>query len=226
MVYRTYNLSNDLVVAVRNVAKKQRIDVAKIVEEALREFLEKHKGESFSEVEQKIQDQLITKLSVNLPRDLVEMLDKYAKENKIRMKSDIVSAALVEYFNNHMPDQLTVKENKRIQYGVVGVRFDEKTYLDLWHLAGLRRVPVSYVIEDAILEFLNKYENMNLADVIEKEGIHVSDLYRGKSLISVHMAYETRERLEEYARRNKTTMTAVVRAAVKMYLDKIKVEVN
>ena len=226
MVYRTYNLSNDLVVAVRNVAKKQRIDVAKIVEEALREFLEKHKGESFSEVEQKIQDQLITKLSVNLPRDLVEMLDNYAKENKIRMKSDIVSAALVEYFNNHMPDQLTVKENKRIQYGVVGVRFDEKTYLDLWHLAGLRRVPVSYVIEDAILEFLNKYENMNLADVIEKEGIHVSDLYRGKSLISVHMAYETRERLEEYARRNKTTMTAVVRAAVKMYLDKIKVEVS
>ncbi|MEM3301568.1 MAG: hypothetical protein QXS21_06515 [Thermoproteota archaeon] len=226
MAYRTYNLPNDLVVAVRNVAKKQRIDVAKIVEEALREFLEKHKGESFSEVEQKMQNELITKLSVNLPRDLVEMLDKYAKENKIRMKSDIVSAALVEYFNNHMPDQLTVKENSKIQYGVIGVRFDEKTYLDLWHLAGMRRVPVSYVIEEAILEFLNKYENMDLESVIEKEGIPRAVLFHGRAHISVHMAYETRERLEEYARRNKTTMTAVVRAAVKMYLDKIKVEVS
>ena len=223
MVYRTYNLPNDLVVAVRNVAKKQRIDVAKIVEEALREFLEKHKGESFSEVEQKMQNQIITKLSVNLSRDLVEMLDKYAKENKIRMKSSIVHAALVEYFNNHTLD---VNENSKIQYGVIGVRFDEKTYLDLWHLAGMRRVPVSYVIEEAILEFLNKYENMDLESVIEKEGIPRAVLFHGIAHITAHMAYETRKRVEEYARRNKTTMATVVRVAVKMYLNKVKAVVK
>ncbi|MEM3454707.1 MAG: hypothetical protein QXS21_06040 [Thermoproteota archaeon] len=226
MVYRTYSLPNDLVAAVRNVAKKQRADVNKIVEEALREFLEKHKGERFSEIEQKIQNQIITKLSVNLPRDLVDMLDKYAKENKIRMKSDIVHAALFEYFNNHMSDQLTVKEDNKIQHGVVGVRFSEKTYIDLWHLAGMRRVPVSSIIEEAILEFLNKYENMDLESVIEKEGIPRAELYYGKSQISVHMARKTRERLEEYARKNNTTMSIVVRAAVKLYLDKMNVEVN
>ncbi|MEM3301791.1 MAG: ribbon-helix-helix domain-containing protein [Thermoplasmata archaeon] len=224
MTYRTYHLPNDLVAAVRNVAKKQRIEQNKIVEEALREFLEKYKR--FSEVERKIQNRLITKLSVNLPRDLIEMLDKYAKENKIRMKSDIVSAALFEYFNNHMPNQLTVKEDKGVQYGVIGVRFSEKTYIDLWHLAGMRRVPVSYVIEEAILEFLNKYENMDLESVIESEGIPSTELYYGKSQISVHMARKTRERLEEYARKNNTTMSIVVRAAVKLYLDKMNVEVN
>ena len=40
------------------------------------------------------------------------------------------------------------------------------------------------------------------------------------------MAYETRKRVEEYARRNKITMATVVRVAVKMYLNKIKVEVK
>ncbi|MEM0257259.1 MAG: hypothetical protein QXV58_15150 [Saccharolobus sp.] len=236
MVYKTLQLPDDLVSVVKKVAQERKIAQDKIIELALREFFEKHKGEKFRKIMstiKKIKLRMTTfylpitvKVTVNLPKDLVETLEEYAKENKIRIKSHIVSAALFEYFVNHMPDKLIVQENQENPYAVMGVKFSEKTYLDLWHLAGVKRVPVSYIIEDAILEFLNKYENMDFTSVLDSIDILGTELYGSKAQISVHMARTTRERLEEYARKNNTTMSIVVRAAVKLYLDKIKAEVK